>query len=88
MYWLIRQENLQRIKLLTFRQIQKRCEISPQYGVHTLRHTFASIMFMNGVDVKTVSAILGHSGTNITYNTYIHLIQEQKIDAMKILNNI
>ena len=72
----------------TFRQIQKRCEISPQYGVHTLRHTFASIMFMNGVDVKTVSAILGHSGTNITYNTYIHLIQEQKIDAMKILNNI
>lgn len=71
-----------------FRSIQKHCGISPQVGVHALRHTFASILFKNGIDVKTVSAILGHASTSITYNTYIHLINEQKVEAMKIIDNI
>ena len=71
-----------------FRSIQKRCGISPQVGVHALRHTFASILFKNGIDVKTVSSILGHANTTITYNTYIHLINEQKVDAMKIIDRI
>lgn len=71
-----------------FRLIQKHCGISPTVGVHALRHTFASILFKNGIDVKTVSELLGHSGTTITYNTYIHLIQEQKVKAMKIIDTI
>ncbi len=71
-----------------FRAIQKHCGISPQVGVHALRHTFASILFRNGIDVKTVSAILGHANTSITYNTYIHIINEQKAEAMKIIDEI
>lgn len=71
-----------------FRTIQKNCGISPQVGVHALRHTFASILFRNGVDVKTVSTLLGHSGTAITYNTYIHIINEQQAEALKIVDNI
>lgn len=71
-----------------FRAIQKHCGISPQVGVHALRHTFASVLFKNGIDVKTVSTILGHSSTSITYNTYIHLINEQKAEAMKIVDSI
>ena len=71
-----------------FRTIQKNCGISPQVGVHSLRHTFASILFRNGVDVKTVSTLLGHSGTAITYNTYIHIINEQQAEALKIVDNI
>ena len=31
--------------------------------------------FAKGVDVKTVSEILGHSSVTITYNMYIHLIK-------------
>ncbi len=53
------------------------------YGVHTLRHTFASMLFQNGCDVKVVSDILGHSDTKITENIYIHVIQQQKVKAIQ-----
>ena len=52
------------------------------YGLHALRHTFASRLFAAGEDVKTVSELLGHSDITITYNTYIHLINEQKRKAV------
>lgn len=57
------------------------------YGLHSLRHTFASRLFANGEDVKTVSELLGHSDITITYNTYIHLINQQKKTAIKKLTN-
>ena len=53
------------------------------YGLHSLRHTFASMLFQNGCDVKVVSELLGHSDTKITENTYIHLIQQQKVKAIQ-----
>lgn len=53
------------------------------YGLHALRHTFASRLFAAGEDVKTVSELLGHSDITITYNTYIHLINEQKKKAVQ-----
>ena len=53
------------------------------YGLHALRHTFASRLFAAGEDVKTVSELLGHSDITITYNTYIHLINEQKRKAVQ-----
>ena len=71
-----------------FRKIQEHLGYSPVVGTHALRHTFASVLFKNGIDVKTVSAILGHSSTSITYNTYVHLINEQKVEAIRILDNI
>lgn len=57
------------------------------YGLHSLRHTFASRLFANGEDVKTVSELLGHSDITITYNTYIHLINQQKKNAVRKLSN-
>lgn len=56
-------------------------------GVHSLRHTFATMLFKNGCDVKVVSEILGHSDTKITENIYIHVIQQQKVEAMKNIDN-
>ena len=56
------------------------------YGLHSLRHSFASRLFENGEDVKTVSEILGHSDITITYNTYIHLINDQKKTAIANMN--
>lgn len=69
-----------------FRKIQENCGFKEIYGVHALRHTFASLLFKKGVDVKTVSEILGHKDVSVTYNTYIHLIQEQKINAINLLD--
>lgn len=56
------------------------------YGVHTLRHTFASMLFDKGCEVKVVSELLGHSNTKITENTYIHIIKKHKIKAIKSLD--
>lgn len=52
-------------------------------GVHALRHTFASMLFMNGCEIKIVSELLGHADTKITENIYVHLIQKQKIKAIQ-----
>ena len=57
-------------------------------GAHTLRHTFASLLFRNDVNVKTVSELLGHKDVAFTYNTYIHLIEQQKSKAIHLLDNI
>ena len=71
----------------TFEEILKRAEIE-KCGIHTLRHTFASKLFEKNVDVKTVSMLLGHADVSITYNIYIHLIQQQKADAVQLLDEI
>ena len=55
------------------------------YGVHSLRHTFATLLLSNDVDIKTVSKLLGHSDVTITYNTYIHVIKEQEAKALDAL---
>ena len=40
---------------------------------HDLRHTFATLALQNGVDVKTVSSILGHSTVAFTMDKYTHI---------------
>ena len=47
-------------------------------------HTFASKLFRSGVDIKYISEILGHASIQITYDTYIHLIEELKQEAITI----
>lgn len=58
------------------------------YGVHSLRHTFATLLLSNDVEIKTVSELLGHSDISITYNTYIHIIKEQKKKALEVIPSI
>ena len=45
---------------------------------HALRHTFATRCIEAGVDVKSLSEILGHANVNITLNTYVHSSMELK----------
>lgn len=44
----------------------------PNINYHALRHTFATRCIEYGVDVKSLSEILGHSNVSITLNTYVH----------------
>ena len=48
----------------------------PHINPHKFRHTAASIMIRNHVDPRTVSAILGHSRTQETMDTYTHVYNE------------
>lgn len=54
-----------------FRRMVKECGLPP-FGFHTLRHTFATHCIQSGVDIKTLSTVLGHSGVSITLDTYVH----------------
>ncbi len=58
-----------------FAKLGKRCNI-PRLHPHTLRHTMASISILNGADVVSVSARLGHSDTSVTLRMYAHANEE------------
>lgn len=70
-----------------FRRFCERYDISYR-GIHTLRHTFASRLFRKGIDVQTVSKLLGHNNPTITQNIYIHILEEQKAKAVEIFDTI
>lgn len=55
----------------TFVRMLRRMGI-PRIVFHGLRHTFATRCIESGCDVKTVSAILGHSNVATTLNLYVH----------------
>lgn len=48
---------------------------------HDLRHTFATLALQNGVDVKTLSGILGHYSAGFTLDTYAHVTAQMQEDA-------
>lgn len=55
---------------------------------HTLRHTFATRCVESGVDVKTLSEILGHSDIGMTMNRYVHPGMDSKRENMSRLRTI
>ena len=52
-----------------------------QVRFHDLRHTFATLALQNGVDVKTLSGLLGHYSAGFTLDTYGHITGAMKKDA-------
>lgn len=61
----------------------------PHKGFHSLRHTFATRAIECGVDVKTLSEILGHNNPAITLKRYVHSLMEHKQAMMnKIGKNL
>ena len=48
---------------------------------HDLRHTFATLALQNGVDVKTLSGILGHYSSGFTLDTYTHVTTKMQEEA-------
>ena len=46
-----------------------------------LRHTFSVLALQNGVDVKTLSIMLGHYSAGFTLDTYTHVTNEMQKEA-------
>ena len=59
-----------------------------QYGFHSLRHTFATRALECGMDVKTLSEILGHKNPTVTLNRYAHSLMEHKKEMMNKLGKL
>ncbi|MED1205565.1 tyrosine-type recombinase/integrase [Heyndrickxia acidicola] len=51
---------------------------------HDLRHTHASILISEGVDLMKVAARLGHANPKITLDVYSHLIPDQENEVAEI----
>ena len=49
---------------------------------HAQRHTFATRALESGMDIKTLSEILGHKSATVTLNRYAHSLMEHKQNAM------
>ena len=54
---------------------------------HDIRHTHASILIAEGVDVVKVSARLGHANPKITLEYYAHLLPDAHNDVADIFHN-
>ncbi|MDO4308678.1 MAG: site-specific integrase [Eubacteriales bacterium] len=67
-----------------FKSILKKTEIR-NVNFHILRHTFATQCVEVGMDIKTLSEILGHSSTNITLTYYVHSSLETKQKQVNLL---
>mgnify|MGYP001061964794 FL=1 len=60
----------------------------PYIYPHMFRHTCASILISEGVDIVTVSKMLGHANTNVTTNVYSHEIEEAKRKATECIADV
>ena len=69
------------------KEILKKANL-PDIRFHDLRHTFATHALANGVDIKTLSEILGHAKTSFTLDTYTHITDDMKKRASELVGNI
>ena len=54
---------------------------------HDLRHSCASILYANGVSLKTIQEVLGHAQRTTTIS-YTHLYGQEKCAALDAMNHL
>lgn len=55
---------------------------------HDLRHTFATLSIEKGMDVKTISHMLGHTSAAFTMNTYMHATEQMQAKVADTMGNL
>lgn len=79
-----------RLLCTSFQKWAKRNEVYGEAGkpitMHGLRHTFATLGVQSGMDIKSLSSILGHSSTAMTLDTYASDDEQAKRYAMSVLS--
>lgn len=66
----------------------KELGIEKQFTLHGLRHTHASILLYQGVNIMNVSKRLGHSSMETTMSTYLHIIKELEDKDIELINAV
>lgn len=59
-----------------------------QFSSHTLRHTFATRCFENGIPPKVVQEFLGHASIKMTMDLYTHVLNDTKQEEIKKLESV
>ena len=60
----------------------------PDFTFHVLRHTFCTRMAENGMDVKVLQDIMGHSNIAVTMQVYNHVSDDRAINEMNKIQNV
>jgi len=68
-----------------YMSVLKRGRLKKEFTIHSLRHTFATRLLEKGVNIKTVSELLGHASVQITLDVYGHISQDMKHSAVALL---
>lgn len=68
-------------------RLEKKCGL-PNVTLHGLRHTYASLLHSQGVDMANISANLGHGNLTTTMNIYTHIFQSATNASRGIANTI
>ena len=68
-------------------RVLKRAGLS-KVRFHDLRHTFATLALQNGVDIKTISGMLGHYSAGFTLDTYTQVTTSAKKEAANTMGSI
>jgi integrase len=69
----------------SFRRIKARANVREDLRFHDLRHTCATLLLSEGVNVKVVSEMLGHASVTITLNTYSHVLPDMQDSAAEAM---
>ncbi len=69
-------------------QMASDAELLPDIPLHGLRHTSATLLISQNVDIRTVSGRLGHAQTSTTMNIYSHQLQSMDEKAAGTLENL
>ena len=77
------QRNVNRV----FAQLSEQARV-PRIRIHDLRHTAATLALEAGADLKTVSALLGHSQLSVTADYYAHVSRRLAEDALTRLDRL
>lgn len=56
--------------------------------MHDYRHSHASLLANNGINIQEIARRLGHSSVEMTWNVYSHLYPKEEERALEILNNV
>jgi integrase len=56
--------------------------------IHDFRHSHASLLVNNSINIQEVAKRLGHSKVEITWNTYSHLYPKEEERALAVLESV
>lgn len=72
------------------KEIKRGAELAglKEIRVHDLRHSHASFLISQGVDIATISNRLGHEKISTTLNTYSHMFESSAAGVADMLDNI
>ena len=65
----------------------KRAEL-PKIRIHDFRHSHASLLCNEGINIQEIARRLGHSNVQTTWNTYSHLYPREQERAVSVLNSV